>query len=120
MPGLPAPAALALALAAGVAVELGVTALSGRAESWDAPIYWKAGYPGLIAASAALGWLAPQRPWRWALAAMLGQFGTMMLRKGEASLWPLGLVLSLVLALPGMAAAQLLAGWRLRRAGGGP
>ena len=61
-----------------------------------------------IAACALLGYRFPDRPWRWALVLFEAQFVAMCARNGElGNLWPLGMLLLAVVALPGIAAAQI-------------
>ena len=108
-------AAGALAAAAGAAAWLAVSALSGRSDPFDAPEYWALGLPTLAAACGLLGYAAPGRAWTIALAAAAGQFAAMIGRSGElGNLFPIGLVLLLVLALPDYGAARLGERWRLR------
>lgn len=67
-----------------------------------------------LVACAALGGACPDRPWRWALALFEGQFVGMLIRNGElGGLWPLGMLLFAVLAVPGVGAAY--AGRAVRR-----
>jgi hypothetical protein len=55
-----------------------------------------------------LGYLAPSRPWRWALAVMLVQPIVMVFTSGGSlGLLPIGLVLFGVLALPAIAVARI-------------
>jgi hypothetical protein len=111
-------AAVAASLLAGGAIWGWVALAGGRAEPWDAPQFWSAGYPAALAACAILGWIWPRGAWRWAalvfamlLVVMLaGTVGT----GSSFSMLPPGLVLLAVLALPGVALAAL-AGWARRR-----
>lgn len=89
-------------------------ALSGKREAWDASAYWEFAYPITLVACAYLGYAYPHRPWRWVLALFAGQFVAMCIRNGElGNLWPLGMLLFAVIALPGIVAARL--GTRLSR-----
>jgi len=102
---------LAIAAVAGVALWLGASLISGKREAWDAAIYWTAAYPLAVILSGLLGFLFPQRPWRWALALFLFQFVGMAIRNGElGGLWPLGLIMFSVLSVPGILLA-LGASW---------
>jgi peptidoglycan/LPS O-acetylase OafA/YrhL len=86
----------------------------GKREPWDDPFYWGIVYPVAILASGILGGLFPERPWRWALTLFLAQFIAMTIRNGEpGNLWPLGLLLFCVMAVPGIILAKL--GARIRR-----
>jgi peptidoglycan/LPS O-acetylase OafA/YrhL len=87
-----------------------VAAATGRREAWDAPLYWAVAYPVALVVCAGLGYVHRDRPWRWALVLFQGQFLAMCLYGGEVgNLWPLGMALFAVLALPGMALARLAA-----------
>lgn len=104
---------IALALVAGAAGWLVAAQLSGRREPWDSAAYWALAYPASIAVCALFAVWQPERPWRWAFAVFAGQFVGMVLHNGElGGLWPLGLVLFAILALPGVVAAWFIA--RLR------
>ena len=94
--------------------------LEGR-EPWDAPGYWSLWYPLALLIAAVLGCLFPRRPWRWPIAVMLVQLPVMLfIAGGDGGLLPLGALLLLVLAVPGMLAAAIGAaiGRHLRRAEG--
>lgn len=108
----------ALAMIAGVLLWLVTSMVSGRGEAWDSSLYWSLAYPLAILFSGLLGYRAPRRPWRWALAVMLVQPVVMVLTSpASASMLPLGLVLFLVLSLPAIAAALLGAFVRARLSG---
>jgi hypothetical protein len=92
--------------------------LSGRREAWDGPAYWGFAYPLGLLACAWLGYAQPRRPRRWALLLFEGQFLAMCVRNGElGNLWPLGMAVFAIVALPGVAAAQVAARLRLRAQG---
>ena len=104
---------IALALATGVALELGIHLVTGRREAWDHPLYWTVGLPCAGLAALAIGLMSRQTDWLWAFLIAPGQVMTMMLRSGEiGNLWPLTLVLSSILSAPFVAAAFV--GSRLR------
>jgi hypothetical protein len=89
--------------------------ITGRREPWDAPAFWLAAYPAAILACALLGYYYPERPWRWALVLFESQFLAMCVRNGElGSLWPLGMALFGIVALPGVVAARLASRLRAR------
>lgn len=90
-------------------------ALSGRKEPWDWSGYWTVSYPIAIVLSGALGYVFPQRPWRWALVVVFSQMVVMLLGGSGFGLLPLGLVLLGVLSLPAIALAKLAAAVWLRR-----
>jgi hypothetical protein len=84
--------------------------ISGRREPWDGAAYWALAYPLSILACAYLGYRYPQRSWRWALLLFEAQFVAMCVRNGElANLWPLGMVMFAIMALPGVLAARVTA-----------
>ena len=102
--------AVTIAGIAGFALWFGTSLLTGKREPWDASAFWAIGYPLAILACALLGYFFPERPWRWALVLFAAQFVAMCVRNGElGGLWPLGLALFAVLALPGIVAAKLAA-----------
>ncbi len=113
----------ALSLAFGSALWVATALLSGRREPWDWSGYWTVSYPIAIAMAGVLGFVFPDRPWRWALAVMFPwrwalavmftQAIVMIAGGSGLGLLPLGLVLLAVLALPAIGLAQLAA--RLRR-----
>ncbi len=103
-----------LSAVVGIALELGVHAVSGRDEAWDSEVFWTTGLPAAMVAAFGIGLLSKGRAWLGTLAVEPAQFATMTIRAGEiGSLWPLGLVLSMLLSAPFVAAA--FAGWKLRR-----
>ena len=94
----------------GFALWFGTSVLTGKREPWDASAYWAVAYPLALVACALLGYASPERPWRWVLALFAGQFIAMCVRNGElGGLWPLGLALFGILALPGILAAKVAA-----------
>jgi hypothetical protein len=95
-----------LAVATGVALELGIGAMSGRREAWDSSQYWTIGLPMAGVVSLAIGWLSRGRDWFWTLLVVPGQVLTMMVRSMEISgLWPLALIFSAILSTPFLIAA---------------
>ena len=92
----------------------GVTAaMTGRHEPWDTGSYWTVSYPLAVIASGTLGFLFPERPWRWAAVLMLMQLVVMIAMGSDLGLLPLGLILLAVLAAPAALAGVLAA--KLRR-----
>jgi hypothetical protein len=87
--------------------------LTGKREPWDADIYWTVSYPLAVIGSAVLGFLFPERPWRWAAMLMLMQFVVMIAMGSGLGLWPLSLIVLAVLTAPAAVASVLAA--RLRR-----
>src|SRR4051812_24139276 len=92
---------IAIAIAVGMALWFAVSLSAGKREAWDTSAYWTLAYPVAVAVCGVLGFMFPQRPWRWPAVLFLAQFAAMVLRSGElGSLWPLGLLLFGVLSLP--------------------
>ena len=92
---------ISIAIATGVALELGIHALSGRQEAWDSGLYWTVGLPIAGAVAVLLGVLARRRDWLWAFAIIPTQITTMMIRSGELSiLWPLTVAIGVILSTP--------------------
>jgi len=105
-----------LAVLTGVALELGVHALSGRREAWDSVQYWTIGLPLAAVVAVALGFLSRGTDWIWTLVIVPSQVMTMMVRSGELSgLWPLTLILSTVLSAPFLIAALIGSSFRPKR-----
>jgi hypothetical protein len=106
--------AYCIAAAGGTILWVATTAVSGRGEAWDSPLYWSAAYPLGIAIAGVLGYVATDRPWRWGLALMLAQAVTLAIMRFSFGLLPLGLILFGVLAAPPAGAAAAAASLRLR------
>ena len=102
-------AAWMLAIGGGLLLWLYAGVVGHRREAWDAPAYWQQAYPAGLALCAWLGWRHPRRAWRWPLAMMAGQAAALLLSANGFGLWPLGLVMFLLLALPGIGIAALAA-----------
>jgi len=97
---------ITLCLLTGIALELGIHALTGRREAWDSGQYWTIGLPSVAVASLAFGYLSQRRDWLWTFLIVPGQVLTMMVRSGElGSLWPLAVALSAILSTPFAVAA---------------
>jgi peptidoglycan/LPS O-acetylase OafA/YrhL len=110
MTGRSAVAPVVIAAAVGIALGSAVSLVSGRREAWDAPAYWIVAYPAAILACAWLGYAYPERTWRWPLILFEFQFVAMCIRNGElGNLWPFGVALFAIIALPGMIAARVAA-----------
>lgn len=98
---------VATAAAGGAVLWVAAALVSGKREAWDGAVYWVLAYPAALLLCAWLGHAFPERSWRWPLVLFEAQFVAMGLRNGElAGLWPLGMILFAVLALPGMLAAR--------------
>ena len=88
---------------------------AGR-EGCDNPLYFRVFCPALQVVALALGFLAPNRPWRWGLVLFGGQALAALVAKPTAGLLPLGLILFGILAQPCVGFSY--AGAFLRRAVG--
>jgi hypothetical protein len=80
--------------------------MSGRREAWDSEWYFQAGIPAQCLVSAILGYLAPVRPWRWGAVPLGAQTLWMLASQGVGNLFPLGLMMGAVLAVPPVLAAR--------------
>jgi hypothetical protein len=93
--------AIVVSIVTGVALELGVQAVSGRREAWDSGEYWTIGLPVVAAISFVTGFLSRGTAWRWAILVIPSQVMTMMARSGEmGGLFPLAVILAMILGLP--------------------
>jgi hypothetical protein len=102
--------AVTIAALVGAALWFVTSLVTGKREPWDAAVYWAVAYPVAIGASAILGYAYRDRPWRWPLVLFEAQFIAMCLRNGElGNLWPLGMALFAVIAVPGVVAARAAA-----------
>jgi hypothetical protein len=103
------------AAACGAILWVTTTIVSGRREAWDAGLYWSVAYPLAIACAGALGYFAPDRPWRWGLTVMLVQAVVLTIAASSFGLLPLGLIMFAILALLPAGAAGVGAAIRRRR-----
>lgn len=101
--------AYAIAIVAGVVLWTLTAAIGGRTEPWDSPGYWSVAYPLAIALAGVLGYVFPQRPWRWAVVLMFMQGAVMLFNGTGLGLLPLGLIVLGVLSLPAVAFASFAA-----------
>lgn len=105
-----------IAAAVGLSVALGISALTGRAEAWDHDSYFSVGYPIFAVSSLALGWVFPERPWRWPMTMMAVQAFPLTLSGSDLSLAPLGAMFLVMLSLPLCVMAQVSSVLRKSRA----
>jgi hypothetical protein len=92
---------IAIGIVTGVALEIGIHALSGRREAWDSAEYWTLGLPSAMIVSVILGVFSRDRDWIWTCVIVPSQAMTMILRSGElGGLWPLTVILSTILSTP--------------------
>ena len=101
---------MAIAIATGIAIELGIEAVSGRREAWDSEFYWMLGVPIAALVSVLIGFIAERRDWLWAAAIIPSQVVTMMATSGDLGLdglimMPVMAVLASVLGAPFVAAS---------------
>ncbi len=101
--------AYGVALAAGLLVWTATAMLGHRIEPWDDPVYWKVGYPLAVILSGVLGYVWPDRAWRWGLVVMFSHAIGMTARGAGMDLLPMGLILLGVLSLPAARLAVLAA-----------
>ena len=88
-----------------MAVEIIITAIEQRRESWDSPYYWTFGVPAMIAGALICGFLARRNRVSIGYAPFLGQLITMVVRTGGGSMLLLGIIFSGFIGLSGVAAA---------------
>lgn len=101
--------AYALSILTGLAACLAVTLVTGRREAWDSSLYFAAALPAMTIAAFALGYLFPQRAWRWGVAMAFGQSIAMVIGGGSLGLWPLALVAMAIVSIPQIVAAVVAA-----------
>ena len=104
--------AIIVAVITGVALELGIHALTGRREAWDSPTFWTLGVPLAMVVAVAIGYLARGANWVWAWLICPAQVTTMMLEQGEILIWPLLMVLAGVLGVPFLVVAFVASKFR--------
>ena len=101
--------AVAVAVVAGVLSWDLVRLLGEKREAWDDPDYWVIAFPLMLFTALLLGFAFRDRPWRW-VAAMIGAQAAWALllsviADGAPNLFPLGLLMFALLALPCLLAA---------------
>lgn len=102
-----------IAAIGGVALWTLTAFIGGRAEPWDAGLYWVASYPLALLAALVLGYFFPSRPWRWALVLIFSQLPVLLVSGASFGLLPLGIIMLAFLSLPALALAAF--GARARR-----
>lgn len=115
MKGLSAKSAYIAASVLGVALWMWATVWTGQTEAWDSSFYWTAAYPAGLVVASVLGFLAPDRPWRWALTLMWAQAVALAFVGRSFTLLPLGLILFGFMSLPPCGMAALGAALQRRR-----
>jgi hypothetical protein len=76
----------------GAATWLVVSTVGGRREAWDSDLYFSVALPAIGLVVALLGFLIPQRPWRWAFVPFGGQALVALVQNPTGGLLPLGLI----------------------------
>lgn len=101
---------LLLAALVGVVLWFVTSIITHKREPWDDSYYWIIVYPLAIAAATVLAFRYPQKPVLLTLVVFESQFLAMCVRNAElGNLWPLGMVLFGVIALPGILTASIAA-----------
>lgn len=95
-----------IAVMTGILVWIAVSSLSGRSEAWDSSAYFQLGIPTLCLVSFMMGYLSPERAWRWGAVPLGAQTLWMFATQGLGNLWPLGLIVSGIFAVPPILAAR--------------
>jgi hypothetical protein len=101
-----------VAFVAGIALWGATCVIGGRAEPWDAPVFWQVSYPTAVVISGLFGLAFPERAWRWPIYLFASLLLVMIALGADFGLLPLGLVLLAAISLPGVGLALLAA--RLR------
>jgi hypothetical protein len=88
--------------------------LLGRKEAWDHSTYFTVAIPLMSVVAAYAAFRARSRWWRWPLTLVLAQFATALLLGGFGNLFPLGIIVFAIFAVP-MLIAAAIAAWIARR-----
>jgi hypothetical protein len=96
-----------IAAMSGILVWVVVSSMSGRREAWDSPAYFQVGIPAVCLLSSILGYLSPDRAWRWGVVPMIAQQAWMLATQGVGNLLPLGIIVGGILAIPSILTARL-------------
>ncbi|HSA87157.1 MAG TPA: hypothetical protein VLE46_13315 [Nitrospira sp.] len=84
-----------------------ISTISSRREAWDSSLYFSVGMPVICAMSAILGFIEPQKVWRWGLVPLVGQFLWMLCTQGPGNLLPLGIIVFGLLSVPSIITAKI-------------
>jgi len=95
----------AISASVGVGVEIIISQIGQRRESWDSPYYWTFGVPAMIVGALVCGFLARRSRVIIGYAPFLGQLITMVVRTDGGSMLPLGVIFSGFIGLSGVAGA---------------
>ena len=69
-----------------------IAAVGGRREAWDSDLYFTVALPLVGLSAGVLGFLVPDRPWRWAFVPFGAQAVVAFVQNPTANLLPLGLI----------------------------
>ena len=105
-----------IAAMSGILVWVAVASVSGRREAWDSSAYFQFGIPALCLVSLIMGYLSPDRAWRWGAVPLAAQLAWMLVTQGAGNLLPLGLIVGGILAVPSILTARFGAFFRRRTA----
>lgn len=89
----------------GLVMYVAITMATGRNEAWDDGFYYSAGIPFMCIAVFIIGYLFPEKPWRWALGMAGGQMVGALLNGSSLSLLPFALIFMVVISIPQFIAA---------------
>ena len=103
-----------IAIVIGILTWAAISKISGRREAWDSSSYFSVGMPVVCVASAVLGFIEPQKVWRWGIAPLIGQFLWMLCTQGPGNLLPLGIIVFGILSVPSIITAKIGAFIRAR------
>jgi hypothetical protein len=103
------------AFVSGILVWMLISSVSGKREAWDSELYFTVGIPVLCLMAGVLGFVEPERSWRWGIVPLSGQCVWMLLTQGVGNLLPLGLIVFGLFAIPPVMTAKLGAAIGRRR-----
>ncbi len=85
----------------GITSWLSIEIWSSKEEAWDSPLYWTIGYPIMIIAIISISYIWPEKPWRWAVTAIMAQVLVGLAQAfPHMNLWPFSLIIFFLLSLP--------------------
>lgn len=94
------------AFVSGIVVWILVSSFSGKREPWDSDLYFTFGIPALCLVAGILGYVEPDRPWRWGIVPLFGQGVWMLISQGFGNLFPLGLLVLGLFSVPSIVTAK--------------
>jgi hypothetical protein len=97
----------AAALSSGIVVWILISSFSGKREAWDSDSYFTLGMPVVCLLAGVLGYIQPERPWRWGSVPLVGQGVWMFVSQGFGNLFPLGIAVLGLFALPSIVTAKI-------------